>query len=71
MRWRQIITRWVGAPLESTVPLAKTEKRSPAELPLPFDYDEQNAEEPLTSWSGVPVLLQAFRSLGVGESVKA
>lgn len=57
-------------PLESAVALPKTEKRSPTELPLPFDYDEQGAEENLTSWSGVPVLLQAFRSLGVPQSVK-
>ena len=50
--------------------MQKTEKRSPAELPLPFDYDEQEVEENVTSWSGVPVLLQAFRSLGVPQSVK-
>src|SRR5437868_5870978 len=47
-----------------------TEKRSPTELPLPFEYDEQETEENITSWSGVPVLLQAVRSLGVPRSVK-
>jgi hypothetical protein len=66
----QILTWRVKGPLESGVAIAKTEKRSPTELPLPFDYDEQGAEENLTSWSGVPVLLQAFRSLGVPQSVK-
>ena len=32
----------------------KTEKQSPAELTLEFDYDQQDSEENLTSWSGVP-----------------
>ena len=44
--------------------------KSPTEQPLPFTYDDQPGEEVLTALGGVPLLLQAFRSLGVGASVK-
>jgi hypothetical protein len=41
---------------------------SPTELPLPFAYDEQGSEENLTALGGIPLLIQAFRSLGAGRS---
>ncbi len=41
---------------------------SPTELPLPFVYDEQAEEENITALGGMPLLLQAFRSLGTGYS---
>ena len=50
--------------------MAQRKPKSPAEQPLPFIYDDQPGEEVLTALGGVPLLLQAFRSLGVGASVK-
>jgi hypothetical protein len=44
-------------------------KASPTELPLPFAYDERESEEKLTALGGIPLLIQAFRSLGAGRSV--
>jgi hypothetical protein len=49
--------------------MRKRLKTSPTELPLPFSYDEQEAEENITALGGMPVLMQAFRSLGAGRSV--
>ena len=43
-------------------------KPSPTELALPFTYDEQQVEDSLTSFGGMPLLVQAFRSLGAGLS---
>lgn len=43
-------------------------KPSPTELALPFIYDEQQTEDNLTSFGGMPLLVQAFRSLGAGQS---
>lgn len=43
-------------------------KPSPTELALPFTYDEQQTEDNLTSFGGMPLLVQAFRSLGAGQS---
>jgi len=44
-------------------------KPSPTELPLGFTIDPEPIEETLTSWGGTPLLLQAFRSLGLPRSV--
>jgi hypothetical protein len=49
--------------------MRKRPNASPTELPLPFEYDEQAEEENLTALGGMPLLLQAFRSLGAGRSV--
>jgi hypothetical protein len=49
--------------------MRKRPQPSPAELPLPFSYDEQESEENLTALGGMPLLMQAFRSLGAGRSV--
>ncbi|MGC9973299.1 MAG: IS1380 family transposase [Bryobacteraceae bacterium] len=50
--------------------LPKKLKRSPAEGELPFEYDWEPAEEVLTAYAGVPLLVRAVRSLGVPASVK-
>jgi hypothetical protein len=44
-------------------------KPSPTELPLGFTIDPEPIQETLTSWGGTPLLLQAFRSLGLPRSV--
>lgn len=48
--------------------MRKQSKPSPTELALPFAYDEQQTEDSLTSFGGMPLLVQAFRSLGAGQS---
>ena len=50
--------------------LSKKPKRSPAEGDLPFEYDWEPAEEVLTAYAGIPLLVRAARSLGVPASVK-
>jgi hypothetical protein len=48
----------------------KREKISPAERAMLFEIDPEPIEEQLTALGGLPLLVQAFRSLGVGGSVK-
>jgi hypothetical protein len=48
----------------------KKDKISPAERPMLFEIAPEPIEEKLTALGGLPLLVQAFRSLGVGESVK-
>ncbi|MHB1840100.1 MAG: transposase, partial [Acidobacteriaceae bacterium] len=43
---------------------------SPTESPLLFEIDDEPLQETLTAWSGVPLVVQAFRSLGVPASVR-
>ncbi|MCC7174296.1 MAG: IS1380 family transposase [Bryobacterales bacterium] len=51
--------------------LSKKPKRSPAEGELPFEYDfEHPAEEVLTAYAGVPLLVRAIRSFHVPDSVQ-
>jgi hypothetical protein len=50
--------------------LAKKPRRSPAEGELPFEYDWEPAEEVLTAYAGVPLLVRTMRSLAVPASVK-
>jgi hypothetical protein len=40
------------------------------EQPLGFDYDEGHRQQNLTAWAGIPLLLQAFRSLDLPRSVE-
>ncbi|MEO8052860.1 MAG: hypothetical protein ABI833_20815 [Acidobacteriota bacterium] len=49
--------------------MSLSERSSPAQQPLGFDYDEGHGEQGLTALAGVPVLLQAFRSLDLPRSV--
>jgi hypothetical protein len=45
-------------------------KRSPTESPLLFEIDPQPIEETLTALGGIPLVVQACRSLGVPASVR-
>lgn len=47
-----------------------SERVSPTQQPLGFDYDEGHNEQKLTAWAGIPLLLQAFRSLDLPRSVE-
>ena len=50
--------------------MKKIEKPSPTELPLLFEIDPEPAQEVLTAWGGVPLVVQTLRSLGMPASVK-
>lgn len=50
--------------------MRKPEKPSPTESDFLFEIDPEPAEESLTSWGGVPLLVRAFRSLGLPQSVQ-
>lgn len=47
----------------------KARRRSPTMNPLPFQLDPEPATETLTSYGGVPLVVRAFRSLGLAEAV--
>ena len=47
----------------------KPRKPSPTESPLLFEIDPEPLAETLTAWGGVPLVVQALRSLGVPSSV--
>ena len=49
--------------------LPKKPKPSPAAGELPFEYDWEPAEEVLTAYAGIPLMVRAARSFGVPESV--
>lgn len=50
--------------------LPKKPKGSPAAGELPFEYDWEPAEEVLTAYAGIPLLVRAARSLDVPGSVQ-
>src|SRR5713226_9951484 len=50
--------------------MIKTRRRSPTMNPLPFQLDPEPATETLTSYGGVPLVIQAFRSLGLPQAVE-
>ena len=50
--------------------MRKDPKPSPTESPLLFDLDPEPLEETLTALGGMPLVVQAFRSLGLPQSVK-
>lgn len=50
--------------------MKKLEKASPTESPLLIEIDPEPAQETLTALGGVALLVQAFRSLGLGASVR-
>src|SRR6266446_1169284 len=50
--------------------MIKTRRRSPTMNPLPFQLDPEPATETLTSYGGVPLVVQAFRSLGLPEAIQ-
>ena len=45
-------------------------KPSPTESPLLFEIDDEPLQETLTAWGGVPLVVQAFRTLGVSARVR-
>ena len=45
-------------------------KPSPTESPLLFEVDDEPLEETLAAWGEVPLVAQAFRSLGVPARVR-
>jgi hypothetical protein len=49
--------------------MARGDGGIPAQQGLGFDYEEGHAEQGLTALAGIPVLLQAFRSLDLPRSV--
>ena len=50
--------------------MRKAPKRSPSESPLLFEVDPEPLAEMLTALGGIPLVVQAFRSLGLPESVR-
>jgi len=59
-----------GASSRTMACMRKIEKPSPSEGPLLLEFDPQPAEEVLTALGGLPLVVQAFRSLGLPGSVK-
>lgn len=51
-----------GEPLQRC-DMEKTKRKSPTEMPLPFQLDAAPTPEMLTGFAGAPLLIQAFRSL--------
>src|SRR5438132_1356035 len=49
--------------------MIKTRRRSPTENPLPFVLEAEPAKETLTSYGGVPLVVQTFRSLGLPQAI--
>ena len=45
-------------------------KPAPTESPLLFEVDDEPLQETLTAWGEVPLVAQAFRSLGVPARVR-
>src|SRR2546425_6638021 len=50
--------------------MIKARRRSPTMNPLPFQLDPEPATETLTSYGGVPLVVQAFRSLGLPQAIE-
>jgi hypothetical protein len=50
--------------------MRKPENPSPTESDFLFEIDPEPASESLTSWGGVPLLVRAYRSLGLPGSVQ-
>ena len=48
----------------------RARRHSSTEQPLPIAIDPKPLPETLTALGGVPLLVQTFRSLGVGASVR-
>src|ERR1019366_7701709 len=65
----RLFTRWVRN-CRLVGPMPKEPKPSPTESPLLFEIDPEPLEETLTALGGIPLVVQAFRSLGLPQSVK-
>jgi DDE family transposase len=49
--------------------MTKTRRRSATDNPLPFVLEAEPARETLTSYGGVPLVVQTFRSLGLPQAI--
>jgi len=47
-----------------------SKRPSPTQQGLVFEYDEGHLDQNITALAGIPILVQAFRSLGLPASVK-
>ena len=50
--------------------MRRMQKPSPTESPLLFELDPEPLQETLTALGGIPLVVQAFRSLGVPGSIQ-
>jgi hypothetical protein len=50
--------------------MRKIPKPSPTASPLPFELDPEPLPETLTALGGIPLVVQAFRSLGLPQSIQ-
>ncbi|MGO8788731.1 MAG: hypothetical protein ACLQVL_15300 [Terriglobia bacterium] len=50
--------------------MRKLTKPSPTASPLLFELDPEPLQETLTALGGIPLVVQAFRSLGLPQSVQ-
>ena len=50
--------------------MRKIPKPSPTASPLLFELDPEPLEETLTALGGIPLVVQAFRSLGLPRSIQ-
>ena len=64
-----LFTPWVRN-CRLVAPMRKEPKPSPTESPMLFEIDPVPLEETLTALGGIPLVVQAFRSLGLPQSVK-
>src|SRR5688500_11049766 len=65
---KRIRTQWVHNCLSMSLPGKR--KPSPAEGKLLFDLDPEPLEECLTAFAGIPLFVQAMRSLNLSTKVK-
>ena len=59
-----------GARSRTMAGMRRMQRPSPTESPLLFEVDPQPLEETLTALGGIPLVVQAFRSLGLPGSVQ-
>jgi len=64
------ISHPLGARFQYHRGMRKERKPSPTESPLLFEIDPEPLPETLTALGGMPLVVQAFRSLGLPESVR-
>jgi len=64
------ISHPLGAECQYYSGMRKEPKPSPTESPLLFEVDPEPLPEMLTALGGIPRVVQAFRSLGLPQSVR-
>jgi hypothetical protein len=68
--WHHFFLHLSGVQSGYDVGMKLPRKPSPTESPLLFEIDDEPLNETLTTWGGVPLVVQAFRSLGVPATVR-